>query len=277
MVRLTRDVFSGSSIGVIAINKQSADAYNRTAGFDFSYRPRKDLDIRGLWARTFDDEVSEQDDAFYLGGDWRSSRFQVDGSFTDIGGEFNPEVGFVRRRGVRDIRGRARYTPWPQAFGVRQIGTGPAIEFVLNRDNELETRELTFDGEVELGSGDWIGVQATHTTEHLAEDFEIQDAVVPSGDYDFTWFRGYFFGDSSRKVFSILSVEFGGFFHGTRRGIGVETVFKPNARLSIHPLLELNRISFPSGAFNASLFAGRMSYSFSTTLYTKLFAQWSSD
>jgi hypothetical protein len=277
VLRLTRDIFAGSSVGVIAINKQSADAYNRTAGFDVSYRPRKDVDIRGLWSRTFDDEVTAQGDAFYFGGDWRSNRFQAEGSYTDIGEQFDPKVGFVSRMGVRHIRGRARYTPWPRAFGIRQLGTGPTVELVLNRDNELETRNLTYDGGIELGSGDWIGIHATHTTEHLTEDIEIEEAVVPSGDYDFARIGAYFFGDSSRKVFNILGVDFGEFYHGTRSGINVETVYKPNARLSIHPLLALNRISFPSGAFNASYFAGRVSYSFSTTLYTKLFTQWSSD
>ena len=277
VVRLTRDVFTGSSVGVIAINKQSADAYNRTAGLDFSYQPRKDLDIRGLWARTFDDGVSEQNDVFYLGSDWRSNRLQVDGSYTDIGAQFNSEVGFARRRGVRHIRGRTQYTPWPHAFGIRQIEIGPEVEFVLNRNNELETRELVLDNQFDLESGDWIGFEARHTTEHLTEDFQIRDTIIPSGDYNFTWFQGAIHSSSSRKVFGELRVEFGEFYHGTRRGIGMDAIIKPNARLSIQPLVEFNRVTLPSEAFNASIFAGRVSYSFSTTLFTKLFAQWSSD
>ena len=277
VARLTRDIFTESSVGVIAINKQSADAYNRTAGLDFSYRPRKDLDIRGLWSRTFYDGVSGQNDAFYLGGDWRSNRFQVDGSYTDIGMQFNPEVGFVQRRGVRHIRGKTQYTPWPRAFGIRQIEIGPEVEFVLNRDNELETRELVFENQFDLESGDWIGFEARHTTEHLTEDFQIQDAIIQSGDYNFTWFQGSIHSSSSRKVFGELRVEFGEFYHGTRRGIGVDAIIKPNAQLSIQPLVEFNRVTLPSETFNASIFAGRVSYSFSTTLFTKLFAQWSSD
>ena len=277
VVRLTSDVFTGSSVGIIAINKQSADAYNRAAGLDFSYRPRKNLDIRGLWAHTLDNGVSEQNDAFYLGGDWRNNRFEVEGSYTDIGGQFNPEVGFVRRGGVRHVRGEALYTPWPRAFGIRQIEIGPEVEFVLNRDNELETREFVIDNGFELESGDSIGFQARHTTEHLEEAFPIQDAVIPSGDYNFTWFQASIHSSSSRKVFGDLRVEFGEFYHGTRRGIGVDAIIKPNVRLSIQPLLEFNRVSLPSESFNASIFAGRVSYSFSTTLFTKLFAQWSSD
>ena len=277
VLRLTRDIFAESSIGAIAINKQSADAYNRTAGLDFSYRPRENLTVRGLWSRTFDHATPEQDDALYLGSDWRSSRFQAAGSYTDIGQQFGPKVGFVFRTGARQIRGRARYTPWPEAFGIRQLRTGPTVELVLGRDNELETRNFTYDGELELGSGDWIGIHATHTTEHLDEAFEIEDAVVPSGEHEFTRFGAYYFGDSSRKVFSILGMDFGDFYHGTKRGIFAEAILKPSARLSIHPRLALNRISFPSGVFNASVFSGRVSYSFSTALYTKLFAQWSSD
>ena len=277
VVRLTRDVFAGSSVGVIAINRQNADAYNRTAGLDFSYRPRKDLDVRGLWARTLDDGVSEQNDAFYLGGDWRSNRFQVDGSYTDIGKQFNPEVGFIRRGGVRHVRGEAQYTPWPRAIGIRQIEIGPEVEFVLNHDNELETRELVFANQFDLESGDWIGVEARHTSEYLTEDFQIQDAVIPVGDYEFTWFQASIHSSSSRKVFGDLRVEFGEFYHGTRRGIGVDAIIKPNARLSVQPLVEFNRVALPSETFNASIFAGRVSYSFSTTLFTKLFAQWSSD
>ncbi len=277
VVRLTRDIFTGSSVGMIAINKQSADDYNRTAGLDFSYRPRKDLDIRGLWARTLDDGVSEQNDAFYLGGDWRNNRFGVEGSYTDIGEQFNPEVGFVRRGGVRHVRGEARYTPWPRAIGIRQIEIGPEVEFVLNRDNELETRELVIANDFELESGDSIGFEARHTTEHLTEDFHIQDTIIPVGDYDFTWFQGSIHSSSSRKVFGDLRVELGEFYHGTRRGIGVDAVIKPNAQLSIQPLVEFNRVTLPTETFNASIFAGRVSYSFSTKLFTKLFAQWSSD
>ena len=44
VLRLTRDIFSGSRIGLIAINKQEdSDTYNRAGGLDFSYRPDDQL------------------------------------------------------------------------------------------------------------------------------------------------------------------------------------------------------------------------------------------
>ena len=277
VVRVTRDIFTGSSVGVIAINKQDSDIYNRTAGLDFSYRPKKNLDIRGLWARTFEEDISAANDAFFLGSDWQSNRFRLNGSYTDIDEHFNPEVGFVRRIGVRHVRGNMRYTPWPRAFGIRRIEIGPEFDLVLTQDNELETREIAIDNQFEFETGDRIGFQVRHTAEQLDEDFGIQGVIIPIGDYDFTSFQTSMRTSSSRKIFGELRVELGEFFAGTRRGFGVDATIKPNVRLSIQSLLEFNHITLPSDTFNASIFGGRVSYSFSTTLFTKLFAQWSSE
>ena len=111
MLRLTRDLFSGSSIGVIAINKQDTDTYNRAGGLDFAYRPNDSIDVRGLWARTYEAEVSSKNDAMYFGGTWRSSLLRFNRTYTFIGEHFNPEVGFVRRQGSRRFRGQMRFTP----------------------------------------------------------------------------------------------------------------------------------------------------------------------
>ncbi len=278
VMRVTRDIFSGSSVGVITINKQDADVYNRTAGLDFSYRPERDINIRGLWARTFEEDVSEQSDAVYFGGDWRTNLFQLDGSYTDIGERFNPEVGFVQRSGVRRFRGDARYTPWPRAYGIRRIAIGPEFDLVLNRDGELETQEITFDTRFALETGDWISFQVQNTTEHLGEAFPIQGVIIPVGEYNFTSFETSIWTSNSRKIFGELQVQLGEYYNGDRRGFRIEAAVKPSMRLSIEPLVELNRITFPNNkAFNANVFGGRVGYSFSTTLFTKLFAQWSSE
>ena len=277
VMRVTRDIFSGSSVGVIAINKQDADAYNRTAGLDFSYRPKRDINFRGLWARTFEEDVSEQSDAVYFGGDWRTNLFQLDGSYTDIGERFNPEVGFVQRSGVRRFRGDARYTPWPRAYGIRRIAIGPEFDLVLNREGELETQEINFDTGFALETGDWIGFQVRNTTEHLSEEFPIHEVIIPVGEYEFTSVEASIRTSDSRPIFGELQVQLGEYYHGDRRGFRIEATVKPSVRLSIEPLVEFNRITLPNEAFNANIFGGRVGYSFSTTLFTKLFAQWSSD
>ena len=103
VLRIKRDLFTGSSLGVIAVNKQGIDAHNRATGVDFIYRPTGEMNFRGLWARTFEpdsiqedvidtEESTENANALYFGGNWQSSVARVNASYTDIGDDFNPEV-----------------------------------------------------------------------------------------------------------------------------------------------------------------------------------------
>jgi len=278
VLRLTRDLFSGSSIGLIATNKQNSDTYNSSAGMDFAFRPTKNLDVRGLWARTFEEGVSGENNAFYLGGDWRNDRFELAGSYTDIGELFNPAVGFVRREDIRQIRSNMRYNQWPRRFGIRTIEVGPEFDFIFTRDNDLETRDIVFDSDFDLEIGGSFGFQVRHTEEDLREEFEIREGnIIPVGEYSFAEFRTRLSTDSNRKVHGRLSAEFGDFYNGEKRGFSVDANIKPNAHLSINSMFEFNRIKLPQDTFNASIFGSRISYSFSTKLFAKLFAQWNGE
>ena len=289
VVRVNRDILKGSTVGGIFINKQDADAYNRTMGLDFSYRPTREINIDGLWSRTFDPDVTDvstasfgsqaapKSNAFFIGGDWRTNLFRLNGSYTDIGEDFNPEVGYIQRRDVRRFRGGGSYTPWPDKFGIREIQIGPEIDLVLTQENALETQEITFETQFEFKTGDDIGFEVKNTIEHLDRGFILQEGEIPAGEYNFTTFQTSIRSSSSRMIAGQLQVEFGEFYSGTRRGFLIDATARPNAKLSIEPFIEFNRITLPDEEFDANAFGGRISYSFSTTLFTKLFTQWSTD
>lgn len=289
VVRVNRDILAGSTVGGIFVNKQDTDAYNRTAGLDFSYRPTREIDVKGLWSRTFESDVSDisttsfgsqatpKSNAFYFGANWRTNLFQLDGSYTDIGEDFTPEVGFVLRKGVRRLQGFAQYTPWPRKFGIREIRIGPEIDLVLTRENELETQDITFDTEFSFEAGDSIGFQLKNTMENLENEFILEGEEIPSGDYNFTAFQASIRSSSSRMIFGEVRLELGQFYHGNRSGLLLDATFRPSAKFSIEPFIEFNRITFPETEFDANVVGGRIGYSFSTTLFTKLFAQWSTD
>ena len=277
VVRVNRDILKRSTVGGIFINKQDADAYNRTAGLDFSYRPTREINVQGLWSRTFEADISGNSNAFFIGGDWRTNLFRLDGSYTDIGEDFNPEVGYIQRRDIRRFRGDASYTPWPGKFGIREIQIGPEIDLVLTQENELETQEITFDTRFEFETGEDLGFQVKNTTENLDRNFRIQGVNIPTDDYNFTSFQTSIRTSSSRMIAARMQVEFGEFYHGTRRGFLIDAIARPTARLSIEPFIEFNRITLPNEEFDANAFGGRIGYSFSTTLFTKLFTQWSTD
>ena len=281
VLRLTRDLFSGSRVGLIAINKQDSDNYNRAGGLDFSYRPADQLEIRGLWARTADSEDLEEDvgqgDAWYIGSDWRDDHFDLSAGYTDTGDNFNPEVGYVRRTGSRRFRSEAQYTPRPRKFWIREIQVGPEVDYILTQENELETRDITFGGRIELDNGERISLQAKRTKEYLEEAFDIyDDVIIPIGEYEFNSLRVMAETDESKMFAGQFGVEVGDFFDGTRRGFSIDAKFKPNGRLVVETQYQFDRVVLPAGSFNANVLASRAVYSFSTRFFAKLFAQWNS-
>ena len=278
VLRLTRDIFSGSRIGLIGINKQDTDTYNRASGLDFTYRPVDSLDVRGLWARTFEADVTGQNNALYVGSTWRNRDLRLEGLYMDIGENFNPGVGYIQREGIRRINGQMRYSPRLSKFGVRQIYTGPEFDFILNQDNQLETQEITLTNYFRFESGAYIGFLPKRTTEHLDEDFEIRDGIIiPPGEYSFTEMMIRGSTDDTKALTGQYSVNFGNFYNGSRWGFTLDAGFKPNGRLNVQPIFQFNRVTLPQDAFNASIFGARVGYSFSTTLFAKIFAQWNSD
>ena len=280
VARVNRDILKGSTVGGILINKQDADASNSTAGLDFSYRPTREINIQGLFSRTLEDfevDFARNSNAFFIGGDWRTNLFRLDASYTDIGEDFNPEVGFVRRTGIRRFRGDASYTPWPDKFGIREIQIGPEADIVFTQANELETQEITFDTQFEFETGDDIGFEIKNTIENLDVGFNLQGQEIPEGDYNFTSFQVSGRTSSSRMIAAQVQVEFGEFYSGTRRGFLIDAIARPTARLSIEPFIEFNRITLLGEEFDANAFGGRVGYSFSTILFAKLFSQWSTD
>ena len=280
VLRMTRDLFSGSRVGLITINKQDSEHYNRAGGLDLSYRPADRLEIRGLWARTADSEDDADvggNDAWYVGSNWQDDLFDLSVGYTDTGDNFNPEVGYVRHQGSRRFRSQMEYTPRPRKFGIREIQVGPEIDYVLTQENELETRDLILGSRIELNNGERISFQVTRTAEHLDEDFDIyDDIIIPIDEYEFNWFRAMIETAQSGMFAGQFGVNVGDFFDGTRRGLEVDASFKPSGRLVVETQYQLDRVELPAGSFNANVVAGRVVYSFSTRLFAKLFAQWNS-
>ena len=61
---------------------------------------------------TSSSKLEQSSQSWYMGSEWRGDLFQIDGSFSSIGQDFNPEVGFVRQTGVRRLTGELDFTPW---------------------------------------------------------------------------------------------------------------------------------------------------------------------
>ena len=287
VMRITKDIASGSRIGMIAVNKDEIGDYNRAGGFDFEYRPNDSMDVRGMWSRTFEPGLSGQNNAWYLGSNWRSNRLRLEGSYTDIAEGFNPAVGYVRRTGIRHFRGEARWVPMPQRFGIRQIWTGPEVNYILNHNNELEEWDISYTNWFEFDSGDYILFNGKRTFERLNDVFDFRDGVeIPIGDYSSNSYHVRLSSSDSRPISTTLGGGIEDFYNGEVRRAYIQTTLKPNGHLSLSAQYQFNQVvDLPEMYFTdgqprpvyVNLFRGRVDYSFTTGLFAKLFAQWNTD
>ncbi len=294
VVRITKDIASGSRIGMIAVNKDEIGNYNRAGGLDFEYRPNDSLDVRGLWSRTFEPDATGesnawtgQNNAWYIGSNWRSRYFRVEGSYTDIGDGFNPALGYVRRTGIRHIRGETRWVPRPQKFGIRQIWTGPEADYILNHDNELEEWDISYTNWFELSSGDSIFFNVRRSFEQLDEVFKFRDGIeVPTGGYYSNAFGFRASSSDNRPISTSIGGGMADFYQGDVRRVYLQTTLKPNGHISVSAEYQFNQIvDLPTTYFTdgqprpvyVNLFRGRLDYSFTTGLFAKLFAQWNAE
>lgn len=278
VLRITKDGAAGSRFGLIAVNKDEVGYYNRAGGFDFEFRPNDNVDVRGMWSRTFTPDMSGRNNAWYLGTRWRNDVFRFSASYTDIDEDFDPAVGFVRDPGVRNMRADLRWAPRPNKYGIREMWSGPEVNYILNQENELDRWNLSYTHWTSFTTNDSIMINVRSRFERLEEDFEIrEDVIIPIGAYQFSTIGGRFSTSDSRIVSSTTGFEFGNFYNGQIRKFFVDGNLKPNGRISINVDYEFNRVNLPNDSFDANLFSGRFSYSFSTTLFAKLLAQWNAE
>lgn len=287
VMRVTKDIASGSRIGMIAVNKDEIDDYNRAGGFDFEYRPSDNLDIRGLWSRTFEPNASGENNAWFFGSNWRSRYFRIEGSYTDIDEDFNPAVGYVRRTGIRHLRGETRWVPMPQKFGIRQIWTGPEVDYILNHNNELEEWDISYTNWFELNSGGSIFFNVGRSFERLSEIFDFRDGIeIPIDNYQSNSLGFRLSSSENRAISATVGGGVEDFYNGIVRRAYLQTTLKPNGHLSLSAQYQFNQIAdLPTAYFTdgeprpvyVNLFRGRLDYSFTTGFFAKLFAQWNAD
>ena len=278
VIRITKDAAAGSRFGMIAVNKDEFGNYNRSGGFDFEFRPNDSVDVRGMWSRTFTPNMSGKNNAWYFGSKWRNDIFRSGVSYTDIDEDFDPAVGYVQQTGIRQIRGDFRWAPRPQKYGIREMWSGPEVNYILNQENELERWNFSYTHWTSFATGDSIMMFVRRTFERLDEDFEIrEDIFIPTGDYQFGIIGGRLSTSDSRLISTTTGFELGSFYNGQIRKFHVDASLKPSGRISLYANYQFNRVNLPTDVFDANLFSGRFNYSFSTSLFAKIFAQWNTE
>jgi hypothetical protein len=264
VLRIKRDVWGRSSIGVIATQKTETslgEGRNFAAGIDALLRFSDEHTLTGYYARTKTPDVSGDDSSYRLRFDYAADRYGLIGEHLLIGEEFNPEVGFLRRENFRKTFVQGRFSPRPAKHPViRKFGWIGSLEYITDAAASVtENRTFTGNFDLEFHSSDLAGLDVIHDTEFLPADFTISPGVeVPTGTYTSDTVRGSYTLGQQRRVSGTATASWGTFYNGTRveATYGGRVGFSP--RLSIEPSITLNWVDLPYGDFTAQIVSSRV-------------------
>ncbi len=289
-IRLRRDIFSRSTIGFMALNKQvlEGDWYNRTLGVDARFLPSQEVSLSLAAAETFSPDRVEDGEfipgkrdnyAFYGGFRYSTDLWSVRSSYLDIARHFNPEMGFVRRKDIRRFSGSIRYQPRPRNIrAVRQFFYGVELETIHDHAGHLLDRNLEANFTTRFENSSFFRLGVTRSYEFLDDDWEVRPGIlVPKGPYEGYNVSAFFRGDESKRIMPELRVRRTHYYGGVLYSGGLEGTVTAIPRVRLELDYAYNYVNLPGGHFETYTLGTRFIYYFSTNLYFKAYVQWKRD
>lgn len=280
VARVRRDVFSGSSVGAIFLNRQGglgAD-YNRTLGVDANLVFAADRRLTLLLAKTFTAGTHGQDYAVAVDYAQQRDRYSYDFTYLDVGPGFNAEMGYIQRTDTRHPRARAAWTPRPGWRGVRQLSFGGYAESYATHEGQVESR--TVDGQVGVTFSDTglFTVDVLRDYDLLTSPFRLGPGTIPAGGHRWTTTRVAYTSSPRLRVSGNGYVESGSYYDGDKTTYSTGLSIVARETLVLDLAINHNRITLPATpVYATNTISTRLSYSFSPTVFAKAFAQYNDD
>ena len=259
VARLSADILEDSRIGAILTHGDpDGTGKNTLAGVDFQYH-NPNLFNRGrfradfFYQRSFSDDVhwpagGIDDDmfGFFLGYPNDLLRWFISGK--EIGNRFEPALGFVNRRNIRDYNGdyvrRKRF----QDSWVRWWEGGVIGNLVTDLDNDIESQKFTLVTALQNQIGDEFTVKASNVREVINQPFLVAGELpVPVGDYHFNQFDVLLESSKSRKVIATLGLVCCRIYDGDYLGLNSSLEFRVSKYFRLTANHNLEKFELPAG------------------------------
>ena len=282
VVRVKRDILRRSSIGGLATHRSvavSGDGSNQLYGVDATFAFYENLNLNTYVART-ETPGRDGDDTSYRGQfDYNGDRYGLRLERLVVDEDFNPEVGFLRRTDFQRNFASGRFSPRPGGIdSVRKLTWEGSFDYVTNGAGRVETRIATGAFGAELENSDRFQLETSHNYEFIADPFDIAtDVVIPVAGYTFTDTRASYTFGAQRPVSGTFSTSHGGFFGGTKTGVGFSRGrIGLSPQLSVEPSVEINRVDVPSGRFTTALVTSRATFTLNPRAFLSALLQYNS-
>ena len=289
VLRFRRQVFNANSyIGAIITSRISADSINQYSyGIDGIFRVFGDDYAQFNIAQTTDsvgNNFSGSFDPAFFSISWerRSQKgIAYDLSYSYSGKDFDPQVGFMSRYGLKGLRLRLQYGWLP---GTDSELFSYSVSFFANNskrvtDNGLESA-MYGPGISFMTKRGWSGrISLFYSVQGIDEEFELADnVVVPVNEYRYFTSRSTLSSPMSKPISTMLTLSAGEFYDGNNFTVTAQPIFNISSSVQITGYYNFNHVVFPARNQELNAHVGRIKvlYMYNTKLSASAFVQYNS-
>lgn len=276
--RARRNVLARSNVGMFVSNRQSSgSSFNRVAGADANFTLFKNTDLMGFLGKSWTPGRNGDDWVGRAKYNWTSDLYEVFLEHLYVGPEFQHDVGFVRRTGVRRSDAVAVWEPRPGVLDIRNLVFRGEVVYLTDTGSRLLTREQIVQATSRWQSDDALRFNTTDTFDRLDAPFAIASGIgIPPGDYRFRDNFLEFEGSGRRPLAGRVRLGRGDFYGGSRHYFQVVPSFKPLPLVSVETGYEFNDVSLREGAFTTHVLNARINVNLNNRWLTTTLAQYDS-
>jgi hypothetical protein len=295
VVALQRRVFSRSNIGAIFINKESINyqpgtdltkpvytRYNRNMGLEYNLASSNNQWTgKALVLKSFSPGRSGEDMVYAGNLLYASKRWTIGAQYEYVGRNYNPEVGYVPRRGYMKLNSQIGYLFFPK--GTRILSHGP----VFNSINYFNTSVQATDNEnylvynVTFRNRSNFAAWVAHDYVQLLQPFDPtnsgKDTLARNTRHSWNAWGTEFISKPQSILTYAFSSRYGGYYaNGTRLNLTGEVGYRFQPYVSIAVSSSYNQINLPEawGRTDFWLVGPRLDVTMTNTLFFTAFMQY---
>lgn len=286
---IQRKVFSRSNVGMILINKDvlnqdensTSNAYNRVLGLDYNLAS-KDNKWNGKFFIHKSFEPGNPKDSYALTGrmEYNTYRWNIFGISQVIGANYNPEVGFARRKDYRRIAPNIFYNVYPSKGPINNIAFGLDGDVLWNPTYGITDYDLNLVSEIKFTNTALLNIRARRDYTFLFDAFDPTNTdgeeLKAGSDYTYYNLRTTYVSDARKRIYTLLESQIGEYFNGNIVNISGQLNYRiqPLAIISLNANLTHIRLPQPYSDANLILLGPRFDFTFSRKLFFTTFIQY---
>lgn len=287
VVRMQREV-GRSSYGAIFVGRvgfgerKLTEDWNRAYGVDANIQLNANSRFSAFLARTDTPEARSSVRGAAHGSDYSGRAFynytdnlwQISGGYSQVGTDFNPEVGYLPRRGYRRPEFRLFFQPQPKRIQwIRRIA--PHISYnsfwdITTGDRQSEAWHI-HPFEIQPKQGGRFGWFVDYTRDNPTSPFTVYNrdgrrVTIPVGEYDWYQHAFEYLHNPSARVTGTIRARVGKYYDGDFNGVEITSDYRITPKVTASLGWTRQNIDLPYGKFHNDLVPIKANFSITTLI-----------